>query len=216
MLDGSFTDFDKFGDAELSEFEQQVEQANQDFSNEAAMLDRPKPKQQEPVKPKKGETKEDRAVRETLQAMESDDPLVQLTACVKAMYAIKSRDSAQFDSIGDIPDHKTDQLAHEAATSPYNDLPEPTLEQKISGDYAKGHLVIAGMSIAIENPQRSVRSGTDTDGTGWSVTMKTHYGYFEGTKGADGDEVDVILMPGTERHSIRLIPSRWPLRSYPP
>ena len=122
-----------------------------------------------------------------------------------------------FDSIGDIPDapdlttkrqyftkkeaftsHKTDRLAHEAATSPYNDLTEPTLEQKISGDYAKGHLVIAGMPIAIENPQRSVRSGTDTDGTEWSITMKTHYGYFEGTKGADGDEVDVILMPCTE------------------
>ncbi|MEY2863596.1 MAG: hypothetical protein RLY58_1303, partial [Pseudomonadota bacterium] len=94
--------------------------------------------------------------------------------------------------------HVTDQLAHQAATSPHNDLPQPTPEQKESGDYVKGHVTIAGLPIAIENPQWSTRSGVDADGKEWSVTMRTHYGYVEDSLGADGDEVDVILMPRTE------------------
>lgn len=94
--------------------------------------------------------------------------------------------------------NETDQKAHQAATSPHNDLPEPTAGQKESGDYAKGHVTIAGLPIAIENPQGSTRRGVDADGQEWSVTMRTHYGYLVGTLGADGDEVDVILMPGTE------------------
>lgn len=94
--------------------------------------------------------------------------------------------------------HTTDRLAHQAATSPNNDLPHPTPEQKESGEYVKGHLTIAGLPIAIENPQGSKRSGVDADGQEWSVTMQSHYGYIEGTKGADGDEVDVIVVPGTD------------------
>lgn len=94
--------------------------------------------------------------------------------------------------------HTTDQLAHQAATSPHNDLPHPTPEQKESGEYVKGHLTIAGLPIAIENPQGSTRSGVDADGQEWSVTMQSHYGYIEGTKGADGDEVDVIVVPSTD------------------
>lgn len=94
--------------------------------------------------------------------------------------------------------HETDQKAHQAATSPHNNLPEPTPDQKESGDYAKGRVTIAGLPISIENPQYSTRTGVDADGQEWSVTMRTHYGYLEGTLGADGDEVDVILMPRTE------------------
>jgi hypothetical protein len=94
--------------------------------------------------------------------------------------------------------HETDQKAHQAATSPHNALPEPTPDQRESGEYTKGHVTIAGLPIAIENPQWSTRSGVDADGQEWSVTMRTHYGYLESTLGADGDEVDVILMPGTE------------------
>lgn len=111
MLESSSTDFNKFGDAELSELEQKVEQANKDFADAATVLNAPKPKAQQPVKPKKGETKEDQAVREALQAMDSsDDPMVQLTACVKALYAINARGSAQFDSI-DFEGVNTDLVA---------------------------------------------------------------------------------------------------------
>ncbi len=40
-----------------------------------------------------------------------------------------------------------DTAAHAAATSPRNDLPEPTDAQKKAGNYAKGHLTIDGLDV---------------------------------------------------------------------
>jgi len=50
----------------------------------------------------------------------------------------------------------------------------------------------------IENPEGSMRSGTDANGETWEITMKHHYGYIENTVGADGDELDVFVKVGTE------------------
>lgn len=86
-----------------------------------------------------------------------------------------------------------DIAAHEAATSPQNDLPEPTEAQKKAGNYKKGHVSFQGNDIAIENPVGSKRSGTDPNGKPWSVDMSAHYGYVKRTTGADGDQVDVYL-----------------------
>ncbi|MDS1141698.1 LPD38 domain-containing protein [Pusillimonas sp. SM2304] len=85
---------------------------------------------------------------------------------------------------------------HEAQTSPHNDLPEPTDAQKEAGNYKKGHVTIDGLEISIENPEGSVRSGTDEDGNAWSNTLKSHYGYIRRTVGADGDHVDTFIKPG--------------------
>jgi hypothetical protein len=86
-----------------------------------------------------------------------------------------------------------DQAAHEAATSPLNDLPEPSEKQKESGVYRKGHLSLHGLDIAIENPQGSTRSGVDANGEPWSVEMAAHYGAIRRTKGADAENVDVYI-----------------------
>lgn len=94
-------------------------------------------------------------------------------------------------------DPKVDAAAHAAATSPKNDLPEPTQAQKEAGNYAKGHVRVAGLDVSIENPAGSTRSGTGTDGKPWSVTMRSHYGYIRRTMGADGDQVDIFIKPGT-------------------
>lgn len=90
-----------------------------------------------------------------------------------------------------------DKLAHQAATSPYNDLPEPTEEQKLSGDYPKGKIQLLGFDIHIENPAGSTRTGKDDQGNTWSNKMAHHYGYLADTLGADGDEVDVFVKSGT-------------------
>lgn len=93
--------------------------------------------------------------------------------------------------IGETADTYTvDEAAHEAATSPLNDLPEPTPAQKEAGNYAKGHVRIAGHEISIENPAGSKRRPE------WPA-LKDHYGYFKGTNAKDGDHVDVFVKPGT-------------------
>lgn len=94
----------------------------------------------------------------------------------------------------DSPD--IDNQAHAAATSPHNELPEPTPAQKEAGNYAKGHVTIDGMDISIENPQGSVRKG-GSGKSAWKTTMQHHYGYIRGTVGRDKDHIDVFIKPGT-------------------
>lgn len=70
----------------------------------------------------------------------------------------------------------------------------PSDKQKISGNYKKGRVSFEGLKIAIENPIGSTRSGTDPNGERWETPMEfAHYGDLEGTKGADGDPIDVYL-----------------------
>ncbi|QOJ19473.1 MAG: PLxRFG domain-containing protein [Gammaproteobacteria bacterium] len=89
--------------------------------------------------------------------------------------------------------NKVNAAAHEAATSPENDRPEPTEAQKQAGNYKKGHLNFDGLDISVENPAGSKRSGTDPNGKPWSVDMTAHYGYLKRSEGADGDQVDVYV-----------------------
>ena len=91
-----------------------------------------------------------------------------------------------------------DEAAHEAATSPKNDLPEPTEAQKEAGNYKKGHISIHGLDVTIENPEGSVRSGKDASGKEWEVQMSAHYGYIRRTVGADEEQIDVYVGPGGE------------------
>lgn len=59
-----------------------------------------------------------------------------------------------------------------------------------------GYTSFQGLPISIENKKGSVRSGVNSHtGKEWSVTMPFDYGYIKGTKGADGQAVDVFLGP---------------------
>lgn len=82
-----------------------------------------------------------------------------------------------------------EKIAQEEAKVEQN----PTEAQKEAGNYKKGHVKIDGYDVTIENPKGSVRKGTDRNGQEWSVTMNNTYGYIRGTKGVDGDHIDVFL-----------------------
>ena len=69
----------------------------------------------------------------------------------------------------------------------------PTEAQKEAGNYRKGHIKVDGYDIVLENPKGTTRSGKDANGKEWSITMKHDYGYIRGTKGTDGDHIDVYL-----------------------
>lgn len=74
----------------------------------------------------------------------------------------------------------------------------PTDSQKIVGNYKKGKVTIKGLKITIENPKGSTRRGVDEDGNQWESEMKYTYGYFNGTVGKDGDQIDVYIGPEVE------------------
>lgn len=86
-----------------------------------------------------------------------------------------------------------DAGAHLAATSPQNELPEPSQAQIDAGNYRKGKLRLHGLDISIENPKGSIRRSKPDAPVKWQRTMTAHYGYVRGSEGADGDHVDVFI-----------------------
>lgn len=70
---------------------------------------------------------------------------------------------------------------------------EPTEAQKEAGNYKKGHVQVGTFDITIEQPEGSIRRGTDASGKQWESKMHNTYGYFRGTEGVDGDHIDVFL-----------------------
>ena len=70
---------------------------------------------------------------------------------------------------------------------------EPTEAQKEAGNYKKGHVQVGAFDITIEQPEGSIRRGTDADGKQWESKMHNTYGYIRGTEGVDGDHIDVFL-----------------------
>jgi hypothetical protein len=90
---------------------------------------------------------------------------------------------------------QADQFAHGGRVLPSNINHSPTEAQKEAGNYAKDHVRVHGLDIAIENAKGKERSGVDKDGKKWSVRMPAHYGYIKRSEGADSDHVDVYLGP---------------------
>lgn len=88
-------------------------------------------------------------------------------------------------------DSDTTQARITAAAKTVNTAPSDA--QKEAGNYAKGHVRVQGLDIAIETPKGAKRSGKDPSGKTWEVTMPAHYGDVKRTEGADGDKVDVYV-----------------------
>jgi hypothetical protein len=84
-------------------------------------------------------------------------------------------------------------LSEKIATASAEVNTEPTEAQKEAGNYKKGHVKVGTFDITIEQPQGSVRKGTDADGKQWESKMNNTYGYIRGAVGVDGDHIDVFL-----------------------
>lgn len=84
-------------------------------------------------------------------------------------------------------------LSEQIATASAEVNTEPTEAQKEAGNYKKGHVQVGTFDITIEQPQGSVRRGTDANGKEWESKMNNTYGYIRGTVGVDGDHIDVFL-----------------------
>ena len=100
----------------------------------------------------------------------------QMKAGVEAGQALFSaaKRSSQSPSLP-VSKSPVDAAAHEAATSPLNDLKPPTKAQQDEGNYKKGHPVIGGHAISIENPAGSKRRPE------WPA-LKDHYGYIRSVR----------------------------------
>lgn len=65
-------------------------------------------------------------------------------------------------------------------------------------DERRGDESFAGVPIVVETPAGATRRWISDDGESGETTMLCDYGHFAGTRGADGEEVDVILGPNRD------------------
>ena len=103
----------------------------------------------------------------------------------------QSSDKENTKKVADSEGENTLKAKIEAASADVNT--EPTEAQKEAGNYKKGHVQVGAFDITIEQPEGSIRRGTDADGKKWKIKMHNTYGYFRGTEGVDGDHIDVFL-----------------------
>lgn len=102
----------------------------------------------------------------------------------------------------------------QAASSPLNDLPEPTDAQKEAGNYKKAHVNVQGLNVSIETPKGGARTGKSPDGSQWSVTMPVDYGYVKGTVGADKEQFDVFIGDNPKSDKVYVIDQHDPDHNY--
>lgn len=95
---------------------------------------------------------------------------------------------------------RQDQLASEEAATieeaAAGTNTAPTAKQKETGNYEKGRFSVGGVTIAVENPVGSTRSGVEK-GKAWKTKMSAHYGEIDGTIGADGGPIDAYVKANT-------------------
>ena len=103
----------------------------------------------------------------------------------------QTSDKENTKKVADSEGENTLKAKIEAASAEVNT--EPTEAQKEAGNYKKGHVQVGTFDITIEQPEGSIRRGTDADGKQWESKMHNTYGYFRGTEGVDGDHIDVFL-----------------------
>ncbi len=103
----------------------------------------------------------------------------------------QSSDKENTKKVADSEGENTLKAKIEAASADVNT--EPTEAQKEAGNYKKGHVQVGTFDITIEQPEGSIRRGTDANGKKWEIKMHNTYGYFRGTEGVDGDHIDVFL-----------------------
>lgn len=87
-----------------------------------------------------------------------------------------------------------DQLSRMRNVAKYSNADDAT-KYKVAKGEPIAQFSIHGMNIIIESPKGSTRKGVDIEGTPWESILPADYGYIVGTKGTDGDEVDVYVGP---------------------
>ena len=157
-----------------------------------------------------------RAIDSTKQILDTDGDVPPVLLQAAEVVAEKIESESFFDSMNDqeksdflkMTNGLTDLISSQAIaindvlaqTADTSDLSfeDPTQADLIANDYQTAKFKVNGLDICIENPIGTIRSGVSENGVKWETEMKAHYGYIDNTVGADGDEVDVFVLPNVD------------------
>lgn len=161
--------------------------AGAETSGNVSNKQKPEPQEEAPVSPAESGKPSNKPVSETPQEGGKSE----------------SKPIAKGDEIR--PQSQTENIKEQIKQAESQVDTNPTEAQKKAGNYKKGHLTLNGFDISIENPKGSTRTGVDKDGEKWENVMKHTYGYFKGSEGRDGDQIDVFIGDNPESTTIFVV-----------
>ena len=85
-----------------------------------------------------------------------------------------------------------------------------TPDQIRAGNAKVGLFNIHGLQLAIQYARGMVRSGTSREGQTWQQRMTAHYGHIKGTKGADGQPIDIYIGSNPDADTVFVVDQRNP------
>ena len=115
-----------------------------------------------------------------------------------------AKEMGEFESVADLYAER-EAMNERIAQAEEKTAVNPTEAQKESGNYVKGKFPWRGMTIAIETPKGSDRSGVGEDGQPWKITAPVSYGYFLATTAADNEHLDVYVGPTPESDKVFIV-----------
>jgi len=93
------------------------------------------------------------------------------------------------------PQEPQDARVRQAKGLDKRGMAELWLKAKAAAYKLDARMEFQGLPLDIEHTAGSIRRGKDKDGHEWSTTFRYAYGYIMGTKGADGEGLDVFVGP---------------------
>lgn len=127
------------------------------------------------------------------------------TSAVDSTTGIESEKTAAGTTEGKLTQAELDTQTIDAEIAAQEHNNNPTEKQKETGIYNKARISLQGHNITLETLKGQQRSGTDSNGKAWSITMNNHYGELDGTTGYDGDAIDVFVGPNPKSGQIFVI-----------
>lgn len=96
------------------------------------------------------------------------------------------------------PQEPQDARVRQAKGLDKRGMAELWLKAKTAAYKLDSQMEFQGLPLDIEHTAGSVRRGKDKDGHEWATTFRYAYGYIRGTKGADGEGLDVFVGPNPD------------------
>ena len=93
------------------------------------------------------------------------------------------------------PQEPQDARVRQAKGLDKRGMAELWLKAKIAAYKLDAQMEFQGLPLDIEHSAGSIRRGKDKDGHEWATIFRYAYGYIRGTKGADGEGLDVFVGP---------------------
>lgn len=81
-----------------------------------------------------------------------------------------------------------------------------SIAQRDAGNHQMAHIKLrGGLNVTVQTPMGAMRTGVDGEGNRWEAPAPGDYGHIKGTKGSDGQPLDILVGPDPTAPNVYVI-----------